>query len=137
MASATYAAPVEPRFARVRYDRWTIVLHWTVFGLVAVLWLLGQLIDTAPKPWHAPLWSVHVMLGVALALALIVRLTWRLTGGRHLPPTEVGLLKKLAEGVHYLLYVLLGGVVLLGLLTWWWFGDTGVQHGAADLARIR
>ena len=41
--------------------------------------------------------------------------SWRASGGRRLPPTETGILHLLAEGTHYLLYLLIAVVLALGI----------------------
>ena len=69
------------------YDRRTVVLHWITAALVVALWLLGQTIDWFPKGTPRVFArSTHISLGVALALVLVARVSWRL-GGRaiHLP----------------------------------------------------
>jgi cytochrome b561 len=107
----------------VRYDTATITLHWVVAGLVAVLWGMGTAIDIFPRSWHPPMWSLHILLGLLLLLALAVRLGWRIFAGRRLPPSSAGLLGKIASGIHQLLYLLLGSVLIVGLVTAWLKGS--------------
>ena len=101
-----------------RYDRTTITLHWLTAALVAVLWLLGQTADDFPdgSVANTGLWSIHVTLGFALALALISRVVWRAGPGVALPAADRGALHLLAKATHYLLYLLLIAVVVLGVV---------------------
>jgi len=98
------------------YDRMTIVLHWVVALLVVEQFLGAQIIDWFPRgPLRVNARSVHIVLGVTLAVLLAVRIFWRLTRGRQLV-REPGLLNLAARLVHHLLYVLLIAIVLLGLV---------------------
>ncbi len=99
------------------YDRVTIGLHWVVASLVAALWLMGRTIGFLPRgTLRIDLWSLHVLLGFALAGVLIARIVWRTTGGRRLPPADRGALRLLALVTHRLIYVLLLTVVALGVI---------------------
>ena len=108
-----------------RYDRRTIALHWLTAALVVALWALGQTIDFFPKG-DARVYarSLHIALGVTLALVLASRLHWRLGAGTQLPPAGAGRLDALALLTHRLLYGLLIGAVLLGLANAWVRGDS-------------
>jgi cytochrome b561 len=100
-----------------RYDRTTIRLHWATAGLVAYQWIVGRLTEFLPKgPFRLDLWSIHVLLGFALAAVLLARVGWRLSRGRHLPAEAQGAQHVAAVGTHAVLYVLLVGVVGLGVL---------------------
>ena len=108
------------------YDRRTVVLHWITAALVVALWLLGQTIDWFPKGTPRVFArSTHISLGVALALVLLARVSWRL-GGRafHLPPAGSQWLDKRATVTHWLLYGLLITTVALGITNAWVRGDT-------------
>ena len=99
------------------YDRTTIALHWTTAALVIVLWIIGQTADWFPHGWiNRDYWSIHVVLGFALALVIAWRLVWRSTGGRRLPPADAGALNVVAQATHYGLYLLLLAVIVLGVI---------------------
>ncbi len=99
------------------YDRTTIALHWFTAISVAVLWIIGQTADWIPDgPVNTAYWSVHVVLGFVLAAVLAWRIVWRGTSGRRLPPADAGALHLFAKTTHYLLYALLLGVVVLGIV---------------------
>ncbi|MDE1948131.1 MAG: cytochrome b [Burkholderiales bacterium] len=100
-----------------RYDRRSIALHWATALIVVALWVLGQCIDFFPKGTpRVGARSVHIVLGIALGLLILVRLRWRLGQGSKLPPAGAGALDKVALVVHKMLYLLLVATVLLGLL---------------------
>lgn len=112
--------------ASPHYDRPTITLHWLTAALVLALWLMGQTIDWFPKGTPRVFArSTHISLGVALAIVLVARLSWRL-GGRsvHVPPAGLGWLDKLATAMHWLLYALLIATVAVGIANTWVRGDT-------------
>jgi cytochrome b561 len=102
------------------YDARTILLHWVTAVLVILSWVTAQVIDLFPR--GAPrvnAMSVHITLGVVLALVLAYRLTWRTLYGARVPPLGHPALAAVATWVHRLLYVLLVIEVLLGLTNAW------------------
>ncbi|MCW6512934.1 cytochrome b [Lichenifustis flavocetrariae] len=99
------------------YDPTTIALHWATAASVVILWIIGQTADWIPHgPANAAVWSVHVVLGFVLAAILTWRIMWRTSDGRRLPPADSGALQALAKLTHYLLYVFLLVVVVLGIV---------------------
>lgn len=97
------------------YDPTTVWLHWITVALVGALWALGQITDGLPQAWRHPVWSVHVVLGIALAFVLLTRVAWRGQFGRVLAPADTGVLYGIATATHYALYALLFAVVATGL----------------------
>lgn len=134
-----------PRETQIaRYDRTTIWLHWATVGLIAVLWVIGQTADWVPRgPLRTGLWSIHVILGLATGLVLVTRVAWRAHFGRVLPPADAGIVHAIAVATHYLLYILLGAVVVLGIIdaSYRGFNLFGIwsvpQFGAGDAATRR
>jgi len=97
------------------YDRTTIIMHWSTATLAGVLWIIGQTADWIPDgPVNTDVWSVHVVVGFLFAVLVVLRILWRISGGRHLPDVDQGVLYALAKATHYLLYGLLIAVVTLG-----------------------
>lgn len=111
--------------APTRYDSWTLALHWLSAAIVAAVWLLGQTIDRFARgdPRTAAR-SVHILLGVVLAIVLLARVWHRYHVGVHLPPAGLGWPDRLAAWTHTLLYALLIGTVIVGLANAWVRGDT-------------
>jgi cytochrome b561 len=100
----------------VNYDRTTIFLHWITAGLVGILWIIGQTADWFPEgTFNTDYWSIHVVLGFALAVVIVWRIIWRSSGGRRLPAADAGVLHIAAKATHYGLYLLLLVVVVLGI----------------------
>lgn len=114
-ASSTVAA----RSAALHYDRTTIILHWLTALLVLVLFALAMLWDFVPRDARKQMQSLHISLGIVLAVVLVLRLAWRTARGRRLPMAIEGLPGEAAKAMHYLLYLLLAVQVVLGF-SWRW-----------------
>ena len=100
-----------------RYDAVTRYLHWLTFLLVVLLWIIGQTMDFFPRDAGRPeIRSVHIVLGVVLAGAVLFRLLWRKTVWGRRQPVRKGLGDLAAQGVHIGLVVLLITTLALGLL---------------------
>ena len=100
-----------------RYDSTTIALHWATAASVLALWIIGQTADLAPHNIaDGIIWPVHVVWGFVLVALVAWRIAWRSVGGVGLPPADSGLLHVIAKTTHYLLYILLGVVLLLGVV---------------------
>ena len=98
-----------------RYDRGTIALHWLTAALVVVMWLIAQFIDDFQPAGRIYARSSHILLGLLLIGVLVVRLVWRATGGRKLPPAATGPMQVAATAVHYVLYALLIALLAAGV----------------------
>jgi cytochrome b561 len=121
---STGATGLDGRDAASTYDPTTIRLHWITAGLVVALWCLGQTIDWFGQGMpRIAARSTHITLGVVLGLILCYRLWWRAGAGRRLPAAGSGMTQQLSTFVHYLLYVALVVVVVLGLANTWVRGD--------------
>jgi len=113
------------------YDGFEIALHWVTVTLVATLYGLAQVWSFIQRgtPSRLELQSIHVSLGMCLAVILALRILWRVGPGRRLPPAASGIAQIASELVHCALYVLLVSVVVLGFCFRWaqhvplsWFG---------------
>jgi cytochrome b561 len=107
-----------------RYDSLTIVLHWLTALLVVTLYMLAQATGLFAKdaPIRTDIWATHVTLGGVLAVVLAFRIAWRVSGDRGLPAADRGLLHAVAKATHWVIYLLLTAVVLLGLANAWTHG---------------
>jgi cytochrome b561 len=106
------------------YDPTTIRLHWATAVLVTLLWGIGQAIDLFPAgPPRVNVRSLHMALGLALACVLAWRLWWRAAGRGRLDHVTGRALLSAGKAMHALLYLLLTGEVVLGLLNAWARGD--------------
>jgi len=108
-----------------RYDNFSILLHWATAALIILLWIVAQVIDDfargAPRMMVR---SVHIALGVALAVVIVARLVWRASPRRRAPLAEAGLLGTAARIIHYGLYALVIVTIALGITNVWARGDT-------------
>lgn len=106
------------------YDQATILFHWTTAVLVLIQWFGAQTIDWFPRgALRVDARSVHITLGLLLAMLLVARIVWRLILGRRLPPAEDGIRYVAAKAAHWGLYVLLLAMVLVGIVLTWTRGD--------------
>ncbi|BBK30698.1 hypothetical protein STHU_13320 [Allostella humosa] len=94
-----------------RYDPVSVGLHWLTAGLVAAMFLL-VLVPGVVKGSVA----LHKNIGLLLILVMLLRIVWRLTGGRRLaaPAGVPKILQLGAKAAHLGLYALLLGTAALG-----------------------
>ena len=108
-----------------RYDTRTIVFHWVTLGLIAVQWVLAQVIDDfARGPPRVAARSTHIILGLTIAAVLVARILWRATRGRRLPPADRGALHAVAKLTHWGMYGLIALALLFGIFTAFAQGDS-------------
>jgi cytochrome b561 len=107
-----------------RYDTTTIVFHWVMAILLLIQWLWAQIIDWFPRgPLRVDARSFHITLGMLLVALLTARIIWRLTKGRHLPPSDSGILGQISKATHLSIYFLLAAMMLVGVALTWVRGD--------------
>lgn len=114
-----------PALDERRYDAVTVVFHWATAVLVIALFGSAKAWTYAPQDWGLRwLASMHVSLGIALALAVLGRLIWRMTAGRRIADDNGNpIAHALAKIVHLALYGLLIVQVLLGFGAEWFGGS--------------
>jgi cytochrome b561 len=124
------AAGDDAAVAGGRYDALAISLHWLTALLVATLLILVEAWGFLPRgPARHALQSLHVSLGISLTAVVLVRLAWRNTLARRLPPAATGLAEIAARSVHYLLYVLLFTMFVTGFTKLWSHGHAASFFG--------
>jgi cytochrome b561 len=124
-----------------RYTKTAIILHWLIaffiFGMFALGWYMADLPKDGPKQmahdlfdlgiytWQSAeaisprnfYFNLHKSLGVTILALIALRVLWRIT---HRPPAMLTSYKawekKLANGTHHLLYLLMVAVPLTGLI---------------------
>jgi len=124
-----------------RYTKTAVVLHWLIafciFGMFALGWYMTDLPKDAPKQmaydifdWGIYTWqlaaeatprafyfNLHKSLGVTILALIIIRILWRFT---HRPPALLTSYKvfekKLANGTHHLLYLLMIALPASGVI---------------------
>ena len=99
-----------------------IILHWLMALIIFIMFGLGLYMVELNyyHEWYRSAPALHKSIGFCLALLWLVRLFWRLTQPR--PQTIVGDARRqrwerrLADWMHWLLYILLLSIFLSGYL---------------------
>ena len=97
------------------YDLLTKILHWLVFILVAAQYAVGEFMPhIGPNAEDVGLIAWHISLGAAVMLAIILALIWRVI--HPVPQTqEIALWQqRLATLTHWVLYLLILVMTVLG-----------------------
>jgi cytochrome b561 len=119
----------EARVARAPavYDPLAMALHWITALLVVTLFALAEIWGFVPRgtPLRHGMQSLHVSLGLTLAAVFVLRVIWRGTGARRLPPAESGLQHVAARLMHGALYGMIALQLVLGFLFRWAQGPIG------------
>ena len=116
------------------YDRRTILLHWLIALIVVFMWIGAHAIDWFAK--GAPrvdARSVHILVGMLLAVLISYRLYWRSTAGTPSAYTSswTGVLARLMHGA---LYGLIFAIIGLGIFNAWVRGER--LFGLAQIPRF-
>jgi|SRR5579862_6446549 len=111
------------RVAVLRYDPLAVTFHWVVLLLVVTVGTLGLLHDSWSRSTQSFWINLHAVLGLLLWALVITRLGWRLTHRPPPLPKEAGALaRRLSAPVHWLLYLLLLVIPVLGIVSFIWHG---------------
>jgi len=110
--------------AKLSYTGTAKVLHWTILALLVVQFIVAWTMpeirrDTKP----GTLINLHISFGIVILAVVVVRLAWRARHGEPvpedgIPPWQV----RSARLVHWLLYLLLFVVPILGWISASWRG---------------
>ena len=101
-------------------------LHWSIFGLVLVMYALTFGEDLVPRgdPRADTAWHMHIALGILFAGLVALRVAVRLARGAPALPDVMTVPERLAAHAgHLLLYGLLIALPILGFLLTWYRGD--------------
>ncbi|QYZ70193.1 cytochrome b [Neotabrizicola shimadae] len=106
------------------YSGLQIGLHWLIAGLILFNWFTGEGVGRVLRQLRGGATDVetplHVWVGVAVLVLVLLRVVVRLLQGGPQPPGRLGSAAVLlAKGGHLLLYVLMIGVPLGGALVWY------------------
>ena len=114
------------------------LLHWTILGLLAaqfvIAWAMPH-IGRNTKP--DTLINLHLSFGVVVLAVAVLRLGWRMTHAEPLPedglpPWQV----QSARVIHWLLYVLLFVVPILGWINASWRGFPVTLFGLLEMPKL-
>lgn len=102
---------------RDQYGFIALLLHWLLFLLIAGLMASGKYSDSLPRDEKIGyLIGVHKQVGVAVFCLMAFRLLWRLINTGVEALTESRLTRLLAFITHWLLYLVVLGQALSGVL---------------------
>jgi len=123
------------------YSRTQILLHWLIFAVIALQYLLHEPIaeawerveDGLTYEFH-PLIAAHVLGGLAVLVLVLWRIRIRLSrGAPALPEKEPALMKLAAHGAHLALYALMVLMPVSGAVAW--FGGVEAAAEAHEVMR--
>lgn len=125
----------------MKYSKIAVILHWLIaigmFAMLGLGWFMSELPKEAPKQssydflnlglytWELAkeasprtfYFGLHKSIGITLLGLIVIRLLWRLT---HKAPAMLSSYKhwerKLANGVHHTLYLLMFALPISGVL---------------------
>ncbi|WP_161594519.1 cytochrome b [Marimonas lutisalis] len=125
----------------IPYTRAQIRLHWLVFILIALQYVLHEpmseawdVIEDGGSVAFDPLVFVHVAGGMLILLLVVLRIGLRLrVGAPPLPAEEPAAMKMLAHVTHLGLYVLMIGMPVSGAVAW--FGGAEAAAEAHEVMR--
>lgn len=108
-----------------RYDRLTQWFHWLTAATVIFLFASAHIWENLAKgtDLRRGLQSVHISLGIALAVLIVLRIVWRVFVGTHLPAHGSPATRLLARLGHLALYGLLLAQIALGFMFRWAQGE--------------
>lgn len=108
-----------------RYDRLSRTFHWLTAAVVIFMFASAHIWENLEKgtALRKGLQSVHISLGIAMAVLIAARIVWRLFGGNRLKATGHPALNVAAKIAHAGLYLLLLVQVALGFLFRWAQGE--------------
>jgi cytochrome b561 len=97
------------------YDPVAKLLHWIVFLLLAAQYVVGSIMphigrNTPDESWVA--W--HLTIGATVLFFIVVRLAWRIAFPVRLAQGMPLWQERLASATHWLLYLLVLAMVVLG-----------------------
>jgi cytochrome b561 len=124
------------------YTRTQIRLHWIVFALIALQYLLHEpiarawdMLQSGVTPGFSPLIAAHVLGGLLVLLFVPWRIALRRIHGVPPPPAEEPpLLQRLAKATHAALYLLMVLMPLSGAAAW--FGGIAPAAEAHEAMRL-
>lgn len=103
-------------FASERYSTTTKTIHWVTVALVLVTWPIGlAMVNSGPGPMQDRLYNLHWSFGATVLGISVLRWLHRAARKPVRPPHDVAAWQyRIASLVHWLLYILLLVVPLLG-----------------------
>ncbi len=97
------------------YDKGAVRFHWVSAVLIIFLWPLGKIMTRGSGPPSSALYTVHVILGLTIAILTVARIVWMI---RREGPQELDMPrweKILFVVNHWALYAILLGLSVSGI----------------------
>jgi len=118
-----------------RYDRLTRTFHWFTAAVVIFMFASAHIWENLEKgtPLRKGLQSVHISLGIAMAVLIAARIVWRLSGGSRPKADSHPALNVLAKMAHGCLYLLLLAQIGLGFMFRWAQGEPFTFFGTFSI----
>ena len=120
-----------------RYTPASRLLHWTMAGLVPIQFALGWMAEHgvgAAAGMRLLRW--HYLLGMLLCALLVLRIAARAWRSPFPPAGEPHWRRRVAAGVHGLLYLLLATLPVTGYVLWVWMEAPMCLFGPFDMSRL-
>jgi cytochrome b561 len=105
---------------RLQYGTTAKVFHWLIVALLFVQYPIGWLMPDLHRDMKPGMpMTLHISFGIVILALIVLRLVWRLTHPVKPDSSLAPWQRVAAEGVHWLLYVL----VLATTITGWLFAS--------------
>jgi cytochrome b561 len=108
-----------PSLPRTHYDAVAMTLHWATVVLVLLQFATAELWGYFARPTRHLMIVTHMSFGILLALAVLLRIGWRLVPAHRVRGEARGWGEHLAKTVHVLLYAMLVAQAVLGFVLRW------------------
>jgi cytochrome b561 len=106
-----------------RYGSGAIAFHWCTVLLIVWVGILGLMHDSWPKGTQAFWINMHAQSGLLLWALVVARFWWRTAHAPPpLPPDTGEFSRRLSAATHWLLYVLMFIIPIIGIITFIWHG---------------
>lgn len=123
-----------------RYSGVAQSLHWLTAFFVLIAWSLGEFDDVLPKGVaRAAGLFVHISVGLAILVMLVVRVPWQVTHKQPPETTKFGAWMTIwtdpaARIAHYAMYLLLAAVPISGIVLQFARGNALPLFGLVEIA---
>lgn len=101
------------------YGKVSISLHWLIAVIVLAMFAVGTwMVDLGYyDTWYHKAPALHKSVGVLLFVLMLLRVVWRLTTPQPKPvASHSTLIRFMAKAGHFLIYLMLFGIMLSGYL---------------------